>query len=65
MNFTVIAIELTREARNNAYITGRCIGCADPVRIGCTEPHSPGRPRCEQCHRIWSGLRRDKVRWTP
>ncbi len=50
----VVAIELTREARNAAYRAGICIGCSDPSRIGCTEPHSPGRTRCEECHRIWS-----------
>lgn len=54
MDFKVIAIELTRDARNAAYRAGLCIGCTDPLRIGCTEPHSPGRPRCEQCHHIWS-----------
>jgi len=32
---------------NAAYIAGRCIDCL-------TAPHSPGRPRCEQCHQIWS-----------
>ncbi len=54
MNLTVIAIELTRDARNAAYRVGRCIGCTDPRRIGCINPHSPGRPRCEPCHRIWA-----------
>ena len=49
----VIAIELTRDARNAAYRAGPCIGCTDPRRIGCINPHSPGRPRCEPCHRIW------------
>jgi hypothetical protein len=31
------------DAGNGAYRDGGCIDCL-------TEPHSPGRPRCEQCH---------------
>jgi hypothetical protein len=34
------------DARTTAYINGRCIDC-------CTEPHSPGRPRCDNCHSAW------------
>jgi hypothetical protein len=31
------------DARTTAYINGRCTDCL-------TEPHSPGRPRCGECH---------------
>jgi hypothetical protein len=31
------------DTRNAAYARGLCIDC-------CTEPHSAGRPRCEECH---------------
>src|SRR5271166_4181838 len=41
----VIAIEPTRECRDAAYRTGLCIDCQD-------RPYSPGRPRCEACHRV-------------
>lgn len=34
---------MSRDARNAAYRAGLCIDCL-------TEPHSPGRPRCEKCH---------------
>ncbi len=45
----VIAVELTREAANAAYRAGLCIQCG-------SQPHSPGRPRCEPCHRVWLTL---------
>lgn len=32
--------------RNAAYCKGLCADCGDA-------PHSPGRPRCEDCHQIW------------
>lgn len=31
---------------NNAYINGMCVDCG-------TKPYSAGRPRCNECHRIW------------
>jgi len=38
------AARVAREIRKSLYIYGLCIGCG-------IRPHSPGRPRCEQCHR--------------
>jgi hypothetical protein len=29
-----------------AYLNGQC-------RDGCGNPHAPGKPRCDTCHRIW------------
>jgi putative DNA primase/helicase len=31
---------------SSAYLNGLC-------RDGCGNPHSPGRTRCDECHRIW------------
>jgi hypothetical protein len=38
------AERVAREIQRALYIHGLCITCG-------TRPHSPGRPRCEQCHR--------------
>jgi hypothetical protein len=35
---------IEREVRNTYYRHGLCTACG-------VMPHSPGRPRCEQCHR--------------
>lgn len=35
---------MTRDERNDRYRRGVCIDCGD-------EPHSAGRPRCDNCHR--------------
>lgn len=32
--------------RNEAYRKGICVDCG-------TNPHSPARPRCDECHQIW------------
>jgi hypothetical protein len=34
------------EAANAAYLNGLC-------RDGCGNAHSPGRTRCDECHRTW------------
>lgn len=34
------------DAENAAYIQGKCRDCG-------TNPHSPGRPRCDDCHGLW------------
>jgi 5S rRNA maturation endonuclease (ribonuclease M5) len=34
---------------NAAYCAGLCRDCS-------AKPHSPGRPRCEECHRIWANV---------
>jgi Domain of unknown function (DUF3854) len=34
------------DARNGAYLGGLCVDCH-------TEPHSAGRPRCDDCHSAW------------
>lgn len=39
-----------RETRRQRYIQGICITCG-------AKPHSPGRPRCNDCHAIYQ-------RWT-
>jgi hypothetical protein len=39
------ADRIAREQRRAYYIHGLCIVCG-------VRPHSPGRPRCEACHRI-------------
>ena len=31
---------------SDAYLNGLC-------RDGCGNPHSPGRTRCDECHRTW------------
>jgi hypothetical protein len=35
----------TSAAGNTAYRNGFCVDCH-------VEPYSPGRPRCDECHRI-------------
>lgn len=49
MTFTILNIELIREARNAAYRAGLCVQCG-------TNPHSPGRRRCERCQHVWRTL---------
>jgi putative DNA primase/helicase len=34
------------KSANAAYLNGQCIDCK-------TRKHSAGRPRCDECHRIW------------
>lgn len=38
---------MTRTAESSAaYRAGLCVDCL-------TEPHSPGRPRCDECHKTY------------
>lgn len=34
------------DARTAAYRAGLCVDCL-------TEPHSAGRPRCDECHKTY------------
>jgi len=38
--------QVDRATANAAYLNGMC-------RDGCGRPHSAGRTRCDECHRIW------------
>jgi hypothetical protein len=42
----VISTAPGTDARNGAYLGGLCVDCL-------TEPHSAGRPRCDDCHSAW------------
>jgi hypothetical protein len=46
----VINGQVARDAANTAYSKGLC-------RDGCGRPHSPARPRCNECHRIWVNIK--------
>lgn len=41
----IVADHLDGDAAKAAYRSGLCRDCG-------VEPHSAGRPRCDQCHRI-------------
>jgi hypothetical protein len=42
----VISTAPETDARNGAYLGRLCVDCR-------TEPHSAGRPRCDDCHSAW------------
>jgi tRNA(Ile2) C34 agmatinyltransferase TiaS len=47
----VIGVEPTKDVADARYRAGLCIDCG-------TRPHSAGRPRCKECHRILNVMAR-------